>query len=583
MVADPTAAAVLAVRDALAALAPGAPSAAALAGETIRVLLRARAGGAVSPERVRTAVAAVPADTDLGSAYELLLGAQRAGRGTFYTPPWLVDLLLDQALDPVLDEAGDDPAALLALRVCDPTCGSGRFLAAAVRRLASRLRRAGHQDPVTAAAGCVHGVDIDPVAVEIARAALPTGVRLRVADALRPLPGLDGACDVVVGNPPFRSRLRRGGYAEVPPEVDGVALGPYTDLSAAVLLRGAALLAPGGRLALVQPRALLSARDAGPVRRAVNDRAALVGLWAGTRPVFPGTPVLTCAPVLRRGAVGGGTVRVIEDGGPAREVAAPQDGWGRLLAEHPYPVPGLAHRRRLGEEARVTADFRDQYYGLVGCVVEGGEHSAGPDSPALLTSGTIDPAYAAWGERPTRFARRDWQHPVVPLSGLEPAMARWAAARTVPKLLLATQGRVLEAVADETGTWLPGVPVLSVVAPPHRLWHLLAALLSPVLTAHAAAEYAGSALAASAVKLSATQVADLPLPDPGRAWDAAADAARRAQEDAGNRAAHLLAAATLTTQAYGADPALVGWWVVRAERSVPGIGREWERSLSSRG
>ena len=98
---------------------------------------------------------------ELGSVYESLLelhpilsvdagafaletagGNERKTTGSYYTPSSLIARLLDSALDPVLDEAARKPdpeAAILALKVCDPACGSGHFLVAAAHRIARRL------------------------------------------------------------------------------------------------------------------------------------------------------------------------------------------------------------------------------------------------------------------------------------------------------------------------------------------------------------------------------------------------------------------------------------------------------------
>ena len=43
-----------------------------------------------------------------------------------------------------------------------------------------------------------------------------------------------------------------------------------------------------------------------------------------------------------------------------------------------------------------------------------------------------------------------------------PAVARWARKRQVPKVLVATQTRVLEAVADLDGQMVPVTPTVSV-------------------------------------------------------------------------------------------------------------------------
>src|SRR6185436_8754846 len=71
-----------------------------------------------------------------------LAGNDRKTTGSYYTPSSLIDLVLDEALDPLLDEAesaADPEAALLSMTVCDPACGSGHFLVAASRRIAERL------------------------------------------------------------------------------------------------------------------------------------------------------------------------------------------------------------------------------------------------------------------------------------------------------------------------------------------------------------------------------------------------------------------------------------------------------------
>lgn len=142
---------------------------------------------------------------ELGSIYESLLelvprldpvghtfsledaaGNDRKTSGSYYTPTDLVELVLDTALDPVLDaaEAEDDPeAALLAVTVCDPACGSGHFLVAAARRIATRLAalRSDEADPTPAlyseaihevVGRCIYGVDINPMAADLAKVSL---------------------------------------------------------------------------------------------------------------------------------------------------------------------------------------------------------------------------------------------------------------------------------------------------------------------------------------------------------------------------------------------------------------------------
>jgi hypothetical protein len=113
-------------------------------------------------------------------------GNQRKTTGSYYTPDSLVQALLDTALDPVLDKteagAADPAAALLKLSVIDPACGSGHFLLAAARRIATRVARIRAEGTPSlvdfrhairdVARCCIHGVDRNPMAVELTKVAL---------------------------------------------------------------------------------------------------------------------------------------------------------------------------------------------------------------------------------------------------------------------------------------------------------------------------------------------------------------------------------------------------------------------------
>jgi SAM-dependent methyltransferase len=501
-------------------------------------------------------------------------GTARKTRGAWFTPPALVEHLLDQTLEPALEEA-DDPSTVTVL---DPACGSGAFLVAAVRRIARR--GLDHLDRACAVTQ-VHGVDLDPTAVELARVCLWLElVRPGERVAMPPLPlrvddALLGAeigpeLDVVVGNPPFLNQLERltATSAEVSRRLDersGGVLRAYTDLSAVFLHRSTGWVRDGGRIGLVQPQSVLAARDAAGVRRELARTCALEHLWASDVPVFE-VPVLTCAPVLRKGAPQG---EVRRSHGPryqevpARGVTSGQlDGeWSFLLAAGlGVPELRLATGGTLGDVATCTADFRDQYYGLEPYVREGAEC---PDGSPLVTSGLVEPAACLWGVRPARFQKRRWQAPVVDVASMpdDAPLSRWAANRLVPKVLVGTQGKVVEAVVDEDGRWLPSVPTITVVAPRDRLWHVLAVLLAPPVAAHAAATYAGTALTMRAIKLSASQVARLPLPTRDDAWDEAASLLRQAQRDPDGRRSLLQQAGRTMCRAYGVEEQpVLGWW-----------------------
>lgn len=446
-------------------------------------------------------------------------GRSAKERGAYPTPRWLVDQVVRHTLGPVT------PGQRVV--VLDPACGDGRFLTAA----AAMLRAAG-ANPV------LRGVDNDPAALACARRHVDAA-ELILADALGS--GVEalapGSADVVVGNPPFLSplaatttRRRAGAHGS----------GPYADSAAEFLALAVRAARPdGGRVGLVLPQSLLAARDAGPVRAEVDRLATMTWSWWSPRQAFDGANVLVCALAFERRT-------------GATPAPAP---WNDVVigALGVPSLPTLWTDGRLVDRARLTANFRDQYYGLVPAVVE-----AGAGAP-LITSGLIDPGRCHWGERSITFARRRLVRPTVERDLLSPPMQRWADGLLVPKVLIANQSRVIEAVVDETGSWLPGVPVITARPPdPTAVWEVAAVLTSPVASVWAWRRAAGTGLSATSVRLGPRWLADLPWP---RGPLRAAVAALRDGDVAGTGHA--------VSTAFGLDPAapeLHAWW----GRNLPG-------------
>ncbi len=104
----------------------------------------------------------------LGDLYQDLSEAARKKYALLQTPIFVEQFILDRTLDPAIDEFG-----LATVRMIDPACGSGHFLLGAFERLLNRWLR---QEPGTnveelarRALAAVHGVDVNPFAVAIAR------------------------------------------------------------------------------------------------------------------------------------------------------------------------------------------------------------------------------------------------------------------------------------------------------------------------------------------------------------------------------------------------------------------------------
>jgi hypothetical protein len=151
-------------------------------------------------ERVRIAYRDLDVE-QLGAVYEHVLeyepvagkppalGRTRDARkssGTFYTPRAVTAHLVRRTLEPLLRHRSSD--AILRLRVLDPAMGSGAFLVGACRHLAAALEdaliREGRWHPGDISAAdrvqlrreiaqrCLFGVDLNPMAVQLARLSL---------------------------------------------------------------------------------------------------------------------------------------------------------------------------------------------------------------------------------------------------------------------------------------------------------------------------------------------------------------------------------------------------------------------------
>lgn len=136
-----------------------------------------------------------------------------AVRNQFFTPSYVVRFLVQNALGRRLVEAyglleladelpllvGHDPPApkplpLAEVRVLDPACGSGHFLLGCYDLLerAWALQGVGAEEAAARILPCLHGIEIDPRAAQVATAALV--LRARRAARTRALPSPEVVC-----------------------------------------------------------------------------------------------------------------------------------------------------------------------------------------------------------------------------------------------------------------------------------------------------------------------------------------------------------------------------------------------------
>ncbi len=151
-----------------------------------------------------------------GAIYLATDKGERKATGSYYTPDYIVKYIVRNTLEPILDEKraawkekglGERPFLhdILSIRVLDPAMGSGHFLVEACEFLANRLVEAwGEAKPEELESEevaehdvhwarrevvrhCIFGVDLNPMAVELAKLSL----WLETVAANKPLTFLD--------------------------------------------------------------------------------------------------------------------------------------------------------------------------------------------------------------------------------------------------------------------------------------------------------------------------------------------------------------------------------------------------------
>ena len=130
----------------------------------------------------------MPADV-LGAVYESYLShrlskskkgttvskdaSKRKEQGIYYTPDYIVDYIVKNALGPVLDKC-KSVEEIKKIKVLDPACGSGSFLIKAFQVIFEKYKKLGFEGPedllkIRILQENIFGVDLDQQAVEITR------------------------------------------------------------------------------------------------------------------------------------------------------------------------------------------------------------------------------------------------------------------------------------------------------------------------------------------------------------------------------------------------------------------------------
>lgn len=429
---------------------------------------------------------------------------QRKPSGSYFTPPYLVRILIEHTLIPVLTQRllrsafgndGIDPmrapplanwdadqrncaqAALLETTVCDPACGPGNFLLAALEVLTERLLLLRHPEGNVSeseyaaahfdvAAHCIYGIDRDPQTIAVARIALWLAAgspaippsefaqHFHAADSLgidsrlvetRPIGLLSsgpldwraefpevfsrGGFDVVLGNPPFANAIEGSVSAVVKEQLASLfpGLRGTADLSYYFLDLAHRLTKPDGAVGLVLPRGVLTGRSVRSLRKLLQvERPPCLIYAPQNQYLFPGANVFVVLLALRRNS------HCLASRDPTEPrlypVSVASDNWWAPILEETKPgeksqEEGLGRGAQpLDTHSRFQASprvgdrfevFASMTTGMAYDLLGFVSDQPEEDALRLVTTGLIDPGICHWGQRTCRYLKNKFASPYV--------------------------------------------------------------------------------------------------------------------------------------------------------------------------
>jgi methylase of polypeptide subunit release factors len=440
--------------------------------------------------------------------------AERRAAGVYYTPPEIVELIVELTLDQL--KTSQRPP-----RILDPACGAGEFALQAFRRLWAQFGG-------EAARRSIFAVDVDSQAVATTRRRLREidngfpEANVSVADTLCTDSLAPDSFDAILGNPPYinirqlaKSLPRK--HIERLKQRYTSARGNF-DLYVLFIERAIELLQPEGRCGLIIPAKWATLDYARRCRELLLQKTTIERIvdLSDTK-VFAEASVFPHVLVFRKRRA------------PVHHViqfsSFSQDGIARtpqqsLTAAAIHLTPTLDVESRLKTQPlKEVAKLSCGTAGYVAERIAGRLREAkGPirndtEEADFITSGNIDRYAIRLGN--VRYMSHSYARPRLPLEIPELTAAKRRLFSS-PKIVVAGMSRRLEAAWDDRGLAL-GVQVFAVSECQLDPFYLLPLLNSKLLSYLFATRYAAKRLGGGYLAINKGQLARLPvaMPDAG--------------------------------------------------------------------
>lgn len=525
---------------------------------------------------------AIPADI-LGNVYENYLGyklaqsekgievsksaRKRKEQGIYYTPTYIVDYIVTNALKPVLDKC-ENVQDLLDVKVLDPACGSGSFLIRALQVIYDKYLemgdKGGEMRKIQILTNNIFGVDLDEQAVEIARLnllinaldsrmklpklennikngnSLISGTDAELEKAFgknyrdkkpfnwreqfpevfnRPNPGFD----VIIGNPPYVGSLELSSSG-LKNDKDyyknnfDSAIGNF-DLYVLFIERSLGLLRSNGEFSFIVPNKFLVNDYGLNIREMILNRKLTKLVNFSHLPIFHGTAVYPIVLVVNNSEREDDFCTLLGTSSENFEISyqkKKQEDWlttqGSIISLDDNSVTNPVLQKiesiseKLGNIATVSSGTTGFDYQNYGKLISDTKKSG---SVKFVITRNIQPFFVDWGKK-IHYLKSSFNSPYFELDGLVVTKGRQDLYKDSNKILIRGMARNLIAGLDREGVAL-GVGTYAITNSRIDNFLLLGLLNSKVLDFYYRTKFKSKHLAGGYLGFNASQLKQIPI------------------------------------------------------------------------